>query len=73
MRSLEYEVEDAKGRTHRLRGEPLTFAESYHANAFMLTGLVRWTLAGETGWGDFKWHWDVQKMQAAVREGRFDL
>ena len=73
MGSLEYEVEDARGRTHRLRGEPLSFAESYHANAFMVTGLVRWTLAGETGWGDFKWHWDVQKMQAAVREGRFEL
>ena len=71
--ALEYEVEDARGRTYRLRGEPVSYAESYHANAFNLTGVVRWTLAGETGWGDFKWHWDVQKMQAAVREGRFKL
>ncbi len=71
--ALEYEVEDAKGRTHRLLGEPVSFAECYQANAFTMTGVVRWSLAGETGWGDFKWHWDVQKMQAAVREGRFTL
>jgi hypothetical protein len=73
IRALEYEIEDARGRTHLLRGEPVSFAESYQANAFTMTGMVRWTLLGEVGWGDFKWHWDVQKMQAAVREGRFEL
>ncbi len=73
IKALEYEVEDAKGRTHRLLGEPVSYSESNQVNAFGITGLVRWTLAGETGWGDFKWHWDVQKMQAAVRDGRFEL
>ena len=71
--ALEYELEDAKGRTHLLRGEPVSLAESYHANAFTTTGVVRWALAGETGWGDFKWHWDVQRMQAAIREGKFEI
>jgi hypothetical protein len=71
--ALEYELEDARGRTHVLRGEPVSITESYQVNAFACYGMVRWSLAGEVGWGDFKWHWDVQKMQAAVREGRFKL
>jgi hypothetical protein len=71
--ALEYELEDAKGRSHLLRGEPVSYSESYHANAYLTTGVVRWTLAGEIGWGDFKWHWDVQKLQASVREGKFAL
>jgi len=71
--ALEYELEDARGRTHILRGEPISTAESYQVNAFAVYGVVRWTLEGETGWGDFKWHWDVQKMQAAVRDGTFTL
>ena len=73
LRALDYEIEDARGRTHRLRGEPVSYGESYHANAFTTTGVVRWNLEGEAGWGDFKWHWDVQKMQAEVREGRFQF
>lgn len=73
LSALEYELEDAKGRTHILRGEPVSTAESYQVNAFAEYGVVRWTLDGERGWGDFKWHWDVQKMQAAVREGTFKL
>lgn len=71
--ALEYELEDARGHSHRLCGEPVSYAESYHANAYLATGVVRWSLDGEVGWGDFKWHWDVQRMQAAVREGRFSL
>ena len=73
VQELDYEIEDARGHTHRLHGEPVSYGESYHANAYTTTGLVRWSLEGETGWGDFKWHWDVQRMQAAVREGRFQL
>jgi hypothetical protein len=73
IQELEYEIEDANGRSYLLKGEPVSFTESYQANAFSVTGMVRWTLAGEIGWGDFKWHWDVQKMQAAVRDGQFEL
>jgi len=73
IQELDYEIEDARGHTHRLHGEPVSYGESYHANAFTTTGLVRWSLEGETGWGDFKWHWDVQRLQAEVREGRFKL
>ena len=51
----------------------MSYSEGAQANAFTMTGVVRWTLDGDTGWGDFKWHWDVQKMQAEVREGRFKL
>ncbi len=73
LTALEYELEDAKGRTFILRGEPVSTVESYQVNAFAVYGMVRWTLDGEIGWGDFKWHWDVQKMQAAVRDGTFRL
>ncbi len=73
IRELDYELEDIRGRTYRLHGEAVSYSETYQANAFTMTGVVRWTLDGETGWGDFKWHWDVQKMQAASRDGTFVL
>jgi len=68
-RRLEYELEDERGRTHRFVGTPTatTYLPTWpnqHNNA----GVVRWSSDGETGWGEFKWHWETSAMLAYQRE-----
>ncbi|MCE2390495.1 MAG: hypothetical protein J4G09_03340 [Proteobacteria bacterium] len=70
-RAIDYELEDTRGKTWNLSGEVIAQVDSVSVNAYTTTSIVRWSLGGETGWGESKWHWDVQKMQAAIRERRF--
>jgi hypothetical protein len=70
-RRIDYEVEDTRGKTYRLQGETLVQTEHVGVNAFSTCSFMRWEMDGERGFGESAWHWDVQKMQAAIREGRF--
>jgi hypothetical protein len=65
---LEYELEDARGKTHRISGEP-TAALIYPTfpNQFNMLSVVNWTYEGEEGWGEYKWHWEVSEMHADQR------
>ena len=77
-RAIEYEVEDTRGKTYRLHGKTyrlygMTEAQAEHAsvNAYSTCSMIKWRMDGEEGWGESALHWDVQKMQRAIREGHF--
>jgi hypothetical protein len=60
---LEYELEDERGKTHRFAGEPTAFTYlPTWRNQYNNGGVVRWTSEGETGQGEFKWHWETGEM-----------
>jgi len=60
---LEYELEDETGETFLFVGEPTAIAPlPTWPNQYNIAGLTRWTNAGETGWGEYKWHWEVSEM-----------
>jgi hypothetical protein len=60
---LEYELEDDRGRTHRLSGTPTASAPlPTWPNQYNIAGLTRWELGDEIGWGEYKWHWEVGAM-----------
>jgi hypothetical protein len=70
-RRLEYELHDERGRTHRFVGEPVatTYLPTW-PNQYNNAGVVRWTSDGETGYGEFKWHWETSAMLEYQRTGR---
>jgi hypothetical protein len=73
-RSIDYEVEDTRGKTYRLHGEVEALVEHASVNAYSTCSVIRWTEGGregDVGWGESAWHWDVQKMQGAIRDGDF--
>ena len=70
-KSIDYEIEDTRGKTWRYHGDVISICEYASVNSFSTCAIVRWTLGSEIGWGEYKWHWDVQKMQAAIRNGEF--
>ncbi len=58
--TLEYELEDERGRTHTFTGTPKSF---YRPGAGTLA-VVRWeSRDGEVGWGEYNWHGDVYELQ----------
>jgi hypothetical protein len=62
---LVYELEDERGRSHRIVGEPTsTFVLPTWPNQFNIVGVARWTYEGDVGWGEWKWHWETTEMQA---------
>lgn len=64
-RRLVYELEDVSGRSYRIEGEPTSqFVLPTWPNQFNVAGMTRWTLDGEEGWGEYKWHWETNEMQA---------
>lgn len=61
---LTYELEDVRGRTYRFVGQPTaTTILPTWPNQFNLAGLTRWTYEGESGLGEYKWHWETNEMQ----------
>jgi len=71
IRSIVYELEDQDGRTYTITGTPGATAQAQSgSNQYAVMGQTRWTLDGETGHGEFLWHWDVRRMQRMIREGR---
>jgi hypothetical protein len=70
-RRLVYELEDERGRTHVFTGEPTAaFVLPTWPNQFNIAAVTRWTHDGETGWGEYKWHWETSAMQAHARGAR---
>jgi hypothetical protein len=69
LRQLDYELEDIDGKTYRITGRPQTRFENSSGNAYSAIGFTEWTYEGETGIGEYRWHWDVQLMQALRRTG----
>lgn len=62
--SLEYELEDERGRTHRFRGTPRSF---YRPGTGTLA-VVEWQSEdGEHGWGEYNWHGDLYELQKIGR------
>lgn len=70
-KAVDYEIEDARGKTWRMHGDILSICEHHTVNSLATCALVKWTMGGEAGWGECKWHWDIQRMQAALRTGEF--
>ena len=65
---LVYELEDERGRTHVFTGEPTAaFVLPTWPNQYNIAAVTRWTHEGETGWGEYKWHWETSAMQAHAR------
>jgi hypothetical protein len=63
-RRLVYELEDERGRTHVITGEPTaTLVLPTWPNQFNIAAVTRWTYDGEVGWGEYKWHWETSEMQ----------
>jgi hypothetical protein len=63
IRSLSYDLEDADGRSYRITGEPVSWTSDMLGGSYAMTAVVRWSWEGETGWGDYKWHWDIFRMR----------
>ncbi|QEC46425.1 hypothetical protein FSW04_01745 [Baekduia soli] len=64
-RRLVYELEDERGRSHRIEGRPTSqFIFPSWPNQFNIVGLTQWIYEGETSWGEYKWHWETSEMQA---------
>jgi hypothetical protein len=62
---LVYELEDERGRTHRIEGRPTSqFLLPTWPNQFNIAGLTEWTYEGEKSWGEYKWHWETSEMRA---------
>ena len=61
--ALTYDLEDEAGETYRIVGEPVSWTHDLLSGSYAVTAVVRWRWEGEVGWGDFKWHWDVFRMQ----------
>ena len=61
--ALVYEVEDERGCEHRFAGEPLAIVEKVSTNSYSCNGVTRWTRDGETGWGEYRWHWGVAELR----------
>lgn len=65
---LVYELEDERGRTHVFTGEPkAAFVLPTWPNQYNIAAVTGWTHEGETGWGEYKWHWETSAMQAHAR------
>jgi hypothetical protein len=60
---LEYEVEDERGRTHLIRGEPEAIVEKVATNSYSVNGATRWHYGGESGFGEYRWHWGVSELR----------
>jgi len=61
--ALEYEVEDERGRTHVITGTPEVTVEKVATNSYSVNGATRWEYGGETGFGEFRWHWGVSELR----------
>lgn len=71
---LEYELEDVRGRTHLITGEPTaTLIFPTFPNQFQILSVVKWTYDGEQGWGEYKWHWEVSEIHAHRRRAAQQL
>ncbi|MAG31913.1 MAG: hypothetical protein CL908_13575 [Deltaproteobacteria bacterium] len=58
--SLEYELLDERGRTHRFTGTP----KSFHRRGTGTLAVVEWrSQDGEIGWGEYNWHGDLYELQ----------
>ncbi len=65
-RSLVYELEDERGRTHIFNGEAVSF---HHIGPTVLA-VVRWTNeSGDVGWGQYDWHGNVYRQQTTKPPG----
>jgi len=65
---LVYELEDERGRTHVFNGEPkAALVLPTWPNQYNVAAVTGWTHEGETGWGEYKWHWETSAMQAHAR------
>jgi hypothetical protein len=64
---LVYELEDVEGRSYRFAGTPVSWNRDLLSGSYATTAVVRWNHDGDVGWGDYKWHWDVFRMQEHVR------
>jgi hypothetical protein len=62
---LVYELEDVRGRAYTIFGEPTAAINlPTWPNQFNICCVTRWTLDGDEGWGEYKWHWETSEMQA---------
>jgi hypothetical protein len=62
--NLVYELEDVRGKHYRFEGEATaTLPIPSWPNQYNIASLVRWSHEGETGWGDYKWHWEASEMR----------
>jgi hypothetical protein len=59
---LEYELEDELSRTHVFRGESMyvSIVDTF-PNQFNTAGPVKWATNGDTGYGEYKWHWETSQ------------
>lgn len=70
MEEIIYEIEDARGRSHILVGRPLTNTPlPTFPNQFNLAGVTEWQYRGESGLGEYKWHWEVSEMLDPLTNG----
>jgi hypothetical protein len=67
IRRLTYEVEDVRGRSYVFEGESRgVLPIPSWPNQYNIASLVRWTHDGMEGWGEYKWHWELDEM---IRRG----
>lgn len=63
-KGVEYDIEDERGKTYRLRAEHQNTARLPSLpNQWIWGSFTKWTLEGEEGWGECKWHWEVSDMR----------
>lgn len=71
LQTLEYELEDDRGKTFRFRGDPVASAHlPSYPNQYITAAMTKWTHDGEVGWGEYKWHWEVSEMMAERRKAQ---
>ena len=42
--------------------------EKVSTNSASCNGVTRWSYEGETGWGEYRWHWGVNELRRWLRE-----
>ena len=67
--AAEYELVDERGKTFRFFGEPVSRIQLTDVNSYTVMQLMRWECDGEFGFGEVKWHWDLQEMQVRRQAG----
>jgi len=66
---IDYEFEDERGKTYKFHGVPVSRIELIDMNNYCLAQLIQWECDGEIGYGEVKWHWDMQEMQVRRNAG----
>lgn len=65
QKSLRYELEDERGKSFVFTGKPTATARPLPTfpNQYNIGALTKWEHEGEQGWGEYKWHWEVDNMR----------